>query len=141
MIIGTLRPEQEHRPATLDLRDPLRRAVDCVINRMGQVLNYQPWFAIDIVNGRPTRLRHDMWDFSDTSGRFLEALILAKQMIHSDPEMLQAEERIRRFLNSLFDADGHTCETDDSTAGNFIRQKLKLYGLRMMPMALDFDHG
>jgi hypothetical protein len=94
------------RPATLDLRKPLRPAVECVINRMDPAMHYQPWFAIDVVNGRPARLRHDVWDFGDTSGRFLEALILARQMIPPDPAMSTAEDRIRTFFNSLFDSTG-----------------------------------
>jgi hypothetical protein len=47
-----------------------------------------------------------IWDFGDTSGRFLEALILARQMIQPHPAMTNAENRIRRFLNSLFDSTG-----------------------------------
>jgi hypothetical protein len=94
------------RPATLDLRDPLRKAIECVVNRMDPAMNFQPWFAIDVVNGRPTRLRHDIWDFGDTSGRFLEALILARQMVEPDRDAIIAEERIRRFFNSLFDSSG-----------------------------------
>jgi hypothetical protein len=94
------------RPATFDLREPLRRAVECVINRMDPAMHYQPWFAVDVVNGRPTKLRHDVWDFGDTSGRFLEALILARQMIPPDPAMNTAKERIRIFFYSLFDSTG-----------------------------------
>src|SRR6185437_5386504 len=42
----------------------------------------------------------------DTSGRFVEALILARQMIPADPAMTTAENRIRRFFYSLFDSTG-----------------------------------
>src|SRR6185437_3611065 len=42
----------------------------------------------------------------DTSGRFVEALILARQMIPADPAMTTAENRIRKFFNSLFDSTG-----------------------------------
>ena len=106
LITRLLGTATQLRPATLDFREPLRRAVQCVINRMDPSMRYQPWFAVDVVNGRPTKLRHDVWDFGDTSGRFLEALILARQMIPSDPAMITAEDRIRRFLNSLFDSTG-----------------------------------
>jgi hypothetical protein len=96
----------ELRPATLDVREPMRNAVECLINRMDPSMKYQPWFAVDVVNGRPTKLRHDVWDFGDTSGRFVEALILARQMIQPDPAMILADKRINRFFNSLFDSTG-----------------------------------
>jgi hypothetical protein len=73
---------------------------------MDPSMKYQPWFAVEVVNGRPTKLRHDVWDFGDTSGRFVEALILARQMIQPDAAMTTAEDRIRRFFNSLFDSTG-----------------------------------
>jgi GH24 family phage-related lysozyme (muramidase) len=98
--------KRELRPATLDLREPMRRASECIINRMDPSMAYQPWFAVEVVNGRPTKLRHDIWDFGDTTGRFLEALILARQMIKPDPAMTTAEDRIRTFFNSLFDSTG-----------------------------------
>lgn len=128
-VLGMLAAEDELRPATLDLRKPLRRAVECVINRMDPALNYQPWFAIDVRNGRPTKLRHDVWDFGDTSGRFLEALLLARQMVQSDQAMLAAEERIRRFLNSLFDSSGVVYNPMLKQPDHMFAQGSALYGL------------
>jgi hypothetical protein len=106
VVAGMHAKASELRPATLDLREPMRNAVECLMNRMDPSMGYQPWFAVDVVNGYPTKLRHDIWDFGDTSGRFLEALILARQMIQPDPAMIIAEKRIRRFFNSLFDSTG-----------------------------------
>lgn len=117
----------EWRPATLDLREPLRRAVECIINRMDPSMQYQPWFAV--VNGRPTKLRHDVWDFGDTSGRFLEALILARQMILPDPAMTTAEDRIRRFFNSLFDSSGLFYNPTLKQPDHMFAQGSALYGL------------
>jgi hypothetical protein len=119
----------ELRPATLDFREPLRRAVQCVINRMDPSMQYQPWFAVDVVNGRPTKLRHDVWDFGDTSGRFLEALILARQMIPPDPAMTTVEDRIRRFLNSLFDSTGLVYNPKLKQPDHMFAQGSALYAL------------
>jgi hypothetical protein len=94
------------RPATLDLRDPTRLGVDCILNRMDPAQNYRPWFAIEVVNHHPTRLRHDVWDFGDTGGRFLEALILARQMIPANTATITAEQRIRRFVLALLNDRG-----------------------------------
>src|SRR3954471_23581529 len=102
VVAGMRATASELRPATLDLREPMPRAAECLINRMDPSMAYQPWFAVDVVNGRPTKLRHDVWDFGDTSGRFVEAFILARQMIQPDPAMIIAEKRIRQFFNSLF---------------------------------------
>jgi hypothetical protein len=136
VIAGIHATTPEVRPATLDLREPLRRAVECVINRMDPAMNFQPWFAIDVVNGRPTKLRHDTWDFGDTSGRFLEALILARQMIEPDREMIVAEERIRRFLNSLFDSSGLVFNPMLKGPDHMFAQGSALYAL-----VTDYEQG
>jgi hypothetical protein len=119
----------EWRPATLDLREPLRRTVECIINRMDPSMEYRPWFAVDVVNGRPTKLRHDVWDFGDTSSRFLEALILARQMILPDPAMTTAEDRIRRFFNSLFDSTGLVYNPTLKQPDHMFAQGSALYAL------------
>src|SRR6516165_8869206 len=94
------------RPATLDLREPLQRSAQCIMHRMDPSENFRPWFAVDVEDWTPIRLRHDVWDFGDTGGRFLEALLLARQMVTPTSEMLLYEERSRRFVNSLFGPDG-----------------------------------
>jgi hypothetical protein len=129
-VVARLRgTPSELRPATLDLREPLHSAVECVINRMDPSMHYQPWFTVDVVNGRPTKLRHDVWDFGDTSGRFLEALILARQMIPPDPAMTTAEDRIRRFLNSLFDSTGLVYNPGLKQPDHMFAQGSALYAL------------
>ena len=80
------------RPLTLDLRVPLRQAVSCIQNRMDPDARYRPWFAVDVKNWTPTgKLRHDVWDIGDMSGRFLEALVVARNMVEPTPDMLLAE--------------------------------------------------
>ena len=59
---------------SLDLRVPVRLAVSCISNRMDPGMNYRPWFLVEVKDSKPIRLRHDVWDFGDMSGRFLEGL-------------------------------------------------------------------
>src|SRR6266568_2795227 len=117
------------RPATPDIRDPMRLAAECLLNRMDPSQNYRPWFAVEVVNHRPVRLRHDVWDFGDTSARFLEALILARQMVPATPEMMTGEHHIRQFLLSLFDERGVIRNPDQKAPDHMFAQGSALYGL------------
>lgn len=117
------------RPATLDLSDPMRLAVDCILNRMDPSQSYRPWFAVEVVNHHPTRLRHDVWDFGDTAGRFLEALILARQMIPATPEMIAGEQRMRQFVLALLNEQGVVWNPDMKAPDHMFAQGSALYGL------------
>lgn len=116
-------------PATLDLRIPLRLATSCIVNRMDPNENYRPWFAVDVKNGVPTKLRHDVWDFGDMSGRFLEALILARNMIEPTAVMLEAEQRVRNFLGSLISSNGLVMNPDQGKQDHMFSQGSALFGL------------
>jgi hypothetical protein len=129
VIAGFHLAASEVRPATLDLREPMSRAVECLIHRMDPSKDYQPWFGVDVVNGRPTNLRHDIWDFGDTAGRFVEGLILARQMIQPDPAMIVAEKRIRRFFESLFDSTGLVYNPALKQTDHMFAQGSALYAL------------
>jgi len=117
------------QPATLDLREPLGRSVQCIMHRMDPSQNFRPWFAVDVENWKPVRLRHDVWDFGDTGGRFLEALILARQMVRPTSAMLLYEERSRRFVNSLIGPDGLVENPETQRADHMFSQGSALYGL------------
>ncbi len=106
------------------------------MNRMDPSMGYQPWFAVDVVNGYPTKLRHDVWDFGDTGGRFLEALVLARQMIQPDPAMIIAEKRIKRFFNSLFDSTGLVYNPALKQPDHMFAQGSALYAL-----VTEFEEG
>jgi hypothetical protein len=136
VVAGMRATASELRPATLDLREPMRNAVECLINRMDPSMKYQPWFAVDVVNGHPTKLRHDVWDFGDTGGRFVEALILARQMIQPNPAMIIAEKRIRRFFNSLFDSTGLVYNPALKQPDHMFAQGSALYAL-----VTEFEEG
>jgi hypothetical protein len=114
---------------TLDLRVSLRLAVSCILNRMDPARNYRPWFAVDVKNGVPTTLRHDVWDCGDMSGRFLEALILARNIIEPTDAMLQGEQRIRNFLYSLIGSSGLVMNPDLDRHDHMFSQGSALFGL------------
>jgi hypothetical protein len=130
-ILSSALPRSESlaAPATLDLRTPLRLATSCIVNRMDPNENYRPWFAVDVKNGAPTKLRHDVWDFGDMSGRFLEALILARNVVEPTTPLLQAEARIRFFLGSLLTSRGLVMNPDTGNADHMFSQGSALFGL------------
>jgi hypothetical protein len=130
------RPVAEPRPSTLDLREPLRRAVSCIMHRIDPVANYRPWFAVEVEGGRPVRLAHAVWDFGDTSGRFLEALVLARRMIAPTEEMLLCEQRVRRYLDSLIGPDGIVQNPETGAPDHMFSQGSALYGL-----VTDYETG
>jgi hypothetical protein len=117
------------RPLTLDLRAPLREAVSCITNRIDPSAGYRPWFAVDVKNWTPTKLRHDVWDIGDMSGRFLEGLVLSRNMIEPTPEALLAEQRIRTYLNSQLGSDGLVTHADGKGPDHMFSQGSALYGL------------
>lgn len=129
-------PVAPARPATLDLREPLRRTVSCIMHRIDPEANYRPWFAVEVEGGRPVRLAHAVWDFGDTSGRFLEALLLARRMIPPTEEMLLCEQRVRRYLDSLIGPDGIVQNPDTGAPDHMFSQGSALYGL-----VTDYETG
>ena len=115
-------------PKALDLKIPMRAAAECVTNRMDPAQNFRPWFGIQIEDGRPAKLAHDKWDLGDTSGRFLEALLMARQMFSPSPLMELSEERIRSFLYSLF-RDNVISSDDPGGVDHMFAQGSALYAL------------
>src|SRR5215831_13586213 len=115
-------------PKTLDFRAPMRLAAECAINRMDPARNYRPWFGVQIENGLPVKLVHERWDLGDTSGRFLEGFVMARQMFSPSPIMRQSEQRIREFLNSLF-KDGVVSGEDPKGIDHMFAQGSALYAL------------
>ncbi len=123
-------------PDTLDLRTPVRLAVSCIANRMDPSMGYRPWFLVEVKDSKPIRLRHDVWDFGDMSGRFLEGLILARNMFEPTNNMLRDEARIRGFLTSLQSSDGLVMNPDRRDVDHMFAQGSALYGL-----VTDFNAG
>ncbi|HUY12172.1 MAG TPA: hypothetical protein VMX16_00895 [Terriglobia bacterium] len=121
--------EPSLRPETLDLRQPVQLGVQCMTHRMDPDERWRPWFAIDVKDWTPFRLRHDVWDFGDTGGRFLEAFIEARQMVVPNPQTLACEQKIRRFVNSLFGPDGVIGNPELKGPDHMFAQGSALYGL------------
>src|SRR5262245_835977 len=115
-------------PKTLDLRIPMRLAAECAINRMDPARDYRPWFGVQIENGAPMKLVHEKWDLGDTSGRFLEAFVMARQMFSAPSLMRRSEQKIREFLNSLF-KDGVVSGEDQEGIDHMFAQGSALYAL------------
>ena len=124
------------RVDTLDLRTPVRLATSCIANRMDPAADYRPWFLVEVRDSKPIRLRHDVWDFGDMSGRFLEGLILARNMFEPSAEMLVNETRIRTFLLSLLGTSGLVMNPDKQDVDHMFAQGSALYGL-----VIDFNAG
>ncbi|MFN7993557.1 MAG: hypothetical protein U0Q18_08150 [Bryobacteraceae bacterium] len=116
-------------PVTLDLREPMRLAVQCMIHRMDPARNYQPWFAVDVKKSRPVALRHEVWDYGDTSGRFLESFVTARHMIEPTEEMQVNERRIRKFVGGLFGPDGIVHNPEKKQPDHMFAQGSALYAL------------
>ena len=119
----------ERRPATLDVREPLGLAVNCMTHRMDPARNYQPWFAVDVVNWKPVALRHDVWDYGDTGARFLEGFITARHMIPPSEEMLLNEGRMRTFVHALLGPDGIVHNPETKQPDHMFAQGSALYAL------------
>ena len=115
-------------PISLDLRVPMRAAAECATRRMDATRNYRPWFGVQIENGLPSQLVHENWDLGDTSGRFLEAFVMARQMFSPPPFMRLAERRIRAFLHSLF-KNGVIYGEDTAGPDHMFAQGSALYAL------------
>ena len=121
-------------PPAIDLRVPLARAVSCMTNRMDPAQNYRPWFAIDVKNHRPVRLRHDRWDCGDTGGRFVEAYVLARRIAGADATTREAERHARGYFASLFAGDGLVYNPDLKGPDHSFAQGSALYAL-----VVDFE--
>ena len=127
--VGVARAASRAGSLGLDLRVPLSLATCCIINRMDPEAGFRPWFALDVRDGVPTRLRHDSWDHGDMSGRFLEGLILARHMVPASADMLQAEARIRAYLVSVLGSAGVIVNPDTGRRDHPFSQGSALYGL------------
>jgi hypothetical protein len=82
-------------------------------------LNYQPYFLV--VYGDPPEMRHHFWDFGDGSGRFVDALALARLMT-GNQRNLEAEAKLREFTLSLIGEDGLTWVPAGTDPGTGVRK-------------------
>ncbi|MBI4601161.1 MAG: methyltransferase domain-containing protein [Planctomycetes bacterium] len=84
-----------------ELRDAARLASSSMLARLDLERSGQPFFRI-YPFATPPRAEHEKWDDGDMSGRYVEALILARRMTGMPPD--PRERLLRRYFAGLFDA-------------------------------------
>ena len=95
-------------PDTYDLQDAARLATASMLARMDLQRGGQPFFRI-YPFATPPRAEHEKWDDGDMTGRYVEALILARRM--TGIPMDSRETLLRSYLAGLFDPGDGLCYT------------------------------
>ncbi|HZP81542.1 MAG TPA: hypothetical protein VFB21_07890 [Chthonomonadaceae bacterium] len=90
-------------PDTLDLRDRARLAIRHMIANHDQKTGY-PYFYIDVRSAIPAA-RHNAYDLIDVTSRYVDSLILAREMT-GDDYGTDVEERYRRLILANTRPDG-----------------------------------
>ena len=95
-------------PDTYELQDAARLAAMSMLARMDLQRGGQPFFRI-YPFANPPRAEHEKWDDGDMTGRYTEALIMARRMtgMPMDPR----ENILHAYLASLFDPADGLCYT------------------------------
>lgn len=83
-------------PHTYFLQEAALLIQQNILARLDPALDGQPYFHLDY-GSRPPEARHASWDYCDMAGRFVDALILIRQMT-GNQDGLEAEQQLRRFL-------------------------------------------
>ena len=98
-------------PDTYGLQDAARLASLSMLARMDLSRGGQPFFRI-YPFASPPRAEHEKWDDGDMTGRYVEALSLARRMtgIPMDPR----ETLLRQYLAGLFNPNDGLCYTRGS---------------------------
>ena len=89
-------PHGKHIAGTYLLQEAADLALSNILARLDPALDYQPFFQLDW-GSDPPEAHHASWDYCDMAGRFVDALILIRQMTGNE-EGREAEERLRSFL-------------------------------------------
>ncbi len=95
-------------PDTYELQDAARLGAMSMLARMDMQRGGQPFFRI-YPFANPPRAEHEKWDDGDMTGRYTEALIMARRMtgIPMDPR----ENTLHAYLAGLFDSIDGLCYT------------------------------
>ena len=92
-------------PDTYFIQEAVDLALDNIVNRLDGNLDYQPFFWIDLKSD-PPEARHSSWDYCDMAGRYVDAIILARQMT-GNRAYAGEEAALREFLLAMCnDTDG-----------------------------------
>ena len=100
-------------PVNTWLQDAVELAVGNIGHRLDATEGDRPFFWFDLAS-RPPALRHDYWDFCDMSGRWTNAVMLARLMTGAaKPEL---ERRLKTYMLAQQGDDGlfynQSCDTE-----------------------------
>ena len=98
-------PATQLRPQTINLQQRAELAINAMTQSLDPKLDYQPYFFVTY--GDPPKMQHNFWDFGDASGRFVDALALARLMT-GNRKNLERDAKLREFTLSLIGEDGLT---------------------------------
>jgi hypothetical protein len=101
----------ERVPDTYELQDAARLASMSMLARLDRQRSGQPFFKI-YPYADPPRAEHEKWDDGDMSGRYVEALILARRM--TGIPMDDRERLLLSYLSNLFDPADGLCYTRET---------------------------
>ena len=92
-------------PDTLDVVKHINLGINYLIRNPDAKSNYVPYFGGKVPYKGYPRLERTEWDYGDGTGRFIEALILAR-MVTGNQDGKEIEEMLIRNLYSFFKDDG-----------------------------------
>jgi hypothetical protein len=107
-VPGKRRSTRPIVPDTYELQDAARLASMSMLARLDLQRGGQPFFRI-YPFASPPRAEHEKWDDGDMTGRYVEALILARGV--SGIPMDSREALLRQYLAGLFDPIDGLCYT------------------------------
>lgn len=87
-----------------DLENRAQLAINSLTRLLDPERNYQPYF-IARYDEEPVTACHRIYDYADATGRFVDALGLARLMSGSDDNR-EIDEKLEAFLISLIEEDG-----------------------------------
>lgn len=93
----------EQLPRTNFLDEAADLAIESIIARLDPALGYEPHFMLDY-GSDPPEARHASWDYCDMAGRYVDALILARQITGAQ-HGLDEETALRAFFLSRANPD------------------------------------
>ncbi len=107
-VRSSLSASDSAAPDTYELQNAARLAAMSMLARMDLQRRGQPFFRI-FPFANPPRAEHEKWDDGDMTGRYTEALILARHMtgLPMDPR----ENVLHAYLAGLFDPADGLCYT------------------------------
>ncbi|HZU05380.1 MAG TPA: hypothetical protein VFB73_05365 [Chloroflexota bacterium] len=132
-LLAPLRREQsappvlraDRRPATYFLQAAGERAFASLLARLDAAAGYRPYFALDLGGPVPI-LRHDVWDWIDMTGRFVDGLArlrLLTGLTHAQEE----EAAVRALLLNQQRTDGLFWNGPSEANGGYASEAVEIF--------------